>query len=190
MCRTMLVCCAHESTFLLVLAYQLPKKAILVLTNHTGPFPLPIVGNHFQFPKVQPWIDFKAWSEVKYKSPMITMWLGRTPYILLNDAWSASDLLDKRASIYSDRPSMMWARVIGSSDSMQTALPYGDQVCEACTRTQTAADLSLSGECIASLQGAEVHEFARQEIDKSSTMSSDRMSSANTRSFNCKKVES
>jgi hypothetical protein len=59
-----------------------------------GPFPLPIVGNHFQTPAVMPWIEWEKWTEY-YKSPMITLWIGRHPRIILNHAWTASDLLEK-----------------------------------------------------------------------------------------------
>ncbi|KAM5352846.1 hypothetical protein ACJ41O_005568 [Fusarium nematophilum] len=68
-----------------------------------GPFPLPLVGNFFDIPKSKPWIEWGKWSDI-YKSPMITVWNGHRPIIVCNDAWSISDLLDKRAAIYSSRP--------------------------------------------------------------------------------------
>ena len=70
-----------------------------------GPMPLPVLGNHFSFPKIKPWFYFESLSKT-YNSPILTMWLGRTPYIVINDAWVASDLMDKRANIYSSRPHM------------------------------------------------------------------------------------
>ena len=71
-----------------------------------GPFPLPLFGNFFVIPKVKPWLDFEKWS-IHYGDPMITIWQGHRPTIMCNDIWSISDLLDKRANIYSSRPHMV-----------------------------------------------------------------------------------
>jgi len=47
-----------------------------------GPFPLPLFGNHFSIPKSKPWIAFYEWSKY-YNNPMLTVWVGRKPYIYL-----------------------------------------------------------------------------------------------------------
>jgi hypothetical protein len=92
-----------------------------------GPFPLPIVGNVLQFPKCKPWVRFEQWSQ-KYNDPMITVWIGRAPTVVLNDAWTASDLMDKRANIYSSRPVFQVpGRLMGGENWAQTMLPYGDK---------------------------------------------------------------
>jgi hypothetical protein len=70
-----------------------------------GPFPFPLVGNFFQIPKLKPWIEFEQWSK-HYNNPMFTIWQGHRPTIMCNDIWTISDLLDKRANIYSSRPHM------------------------------------------------------------------------------------
>ncbi|OQU96502.1 hypothetical protein CLAIMM_02577 [Cladophialophora immunda] len=92
-----------------------------------GPFPLPLVGNFFQIPNVKPWIDFEKWSEY-YKDPMITIWQGHRPTIMCNDIWTISDLLDKRANIYSSRPHMIaMGDMINATESNQVCLVYGDK---------------------------------------------------------------
>ncbi|KIW96445.1 uncharacterized protein Z519_03514 [Cladophialophora bantiana CBS 173.52] len=92
-----------------------------------GPFPVPLFGNFFQIPKVKPWIDFEKWSEY-YKDPMITIWQGHRPTIMCNDIWTISDLLDKRANIYSSRPHMIaMGDMINATDSNQVCLVYGDK---------------------------------------------------------------
>jgi len=68
--------------------------------------PLPIVGNTFLLPKVKPWIYFEELSK-SLNSPVITFWIGRNPTVWINDAWSASELLDKKAAIYASRPRMV-----------------------------------------------------------------------------------
>lgn len=92
-----------------------------------GPFPLPLFGNFFQIPKVKPWIDFEKWAEY-YKDPMITIWQGHRPTIMCNDIWTISDLLDKRANIYSSRPHMIaMGDMVNATDSNQVCLVYGDK---------------------------------------------------------------
>ncbi|KAF2709910.1 cytochrome P450 [Pleomassaria siparia CBS 279.74] len=78
-----------------------------------GPFPLPIVGNTYQLPDNKPWIYFEELSK-KYNTSLITYWIGRNPTVWINDAWTASELLDKRAGIYCSRPRMLVFAELGS----------------------------------------------------------------------------
>lgn len=92
-----------------------------------GPWPLPIVGNHFQTPSVRPWIAWEQWGKY-YDSPMLTLWIGRHPRIIINDAWVASDLLEKKADIFSSRPHLIvMGDAINCTTTNQTTLPYGDR---------------------------------------------------------------
>ncbi len=91
-----------------------------------GPFPLPIVGNVLQLPLSKPWIKFEKWSQ-QYNEGLLTIWIGRTPNIFCNDAWSASDLMEKRANIYSSRPEMVvMGDVTGLTGKNQVILKYND----------------------------------------------------------------
>lgn len=67
---------------------------------------MPIIGNTHLLPKAKPWIYFEELSK-SLKSPVITFWIGRSPTVWINDAWSASELLDKKAAIYASRPRMV-----------------------------------------------------------------------------------
>jgi hypothetical protein len=92
-----------------------------------GPFPLPIVGNHFQTPSVKPWIEWEKWAQY-YNSPMMTLWIGRQPRIILSDAWVASDLLEKKADIFSSRPRLVaMGDAINNTHTNLTTLAYGDK---------------------------------------------------------------
>lgn len=92
-----------------------------------GPFPLPIVGNHFQIPKSRPWIAWEQWARY-YDSPMMTIWIGREPRIILSDAWVASDLMEKRSDIFSSRPKLVvMGDMINCTETNQTTLVYGDR---------------------------------------------------------------
>ncbi|ETN38728.1 uncharacterized protein HMPREF1541_06766 [Cyphellophora europaea CBS 101466] len=92
-----------------------------------GPFPWPLVGNHFQLPKSRPWIAWEDWAK-HYDSPMMTIWVGREPRIIISDAWVASDLMEKRADIWSSRPRLIaMGDAINATHTNQTTLVYGDR---------------------------------------------------------------
>jgi hypothetical protein len=52
-----------------------------------GPFPLPIVGNTLSLPQNKPWLLFEELSK-KYKTPVITFWVGRYVLPCRDDAGS------------------------------------------------------------------------------------------------------
>jgi len=111
----------------IVLAIDYARMLRLRAKMPPGPFPLPIVGNVLQLPKCKPWYRFEEWA-TKFDSPIITVWFGRNPTVVLNDAWTASDLMDKRANIYSSRPTFVIPGVLmDGENSNQTMLPYGDR---------------------------------------------------------------
>jgi hypothetical protein len=91
---------------LLFIFYDYAKVLLLRRKLPPGPFPRPLFGNRGMMPRIRPWIKYDEWSK-QYDSPIITVWLGSSPTIILNDAWVASELLDKKASIYSSRPRMV-----------------------------------------------------------------------------------
>lgn len=92
-----------------------------------GPFPVPLFGNYFQTPVYKPWETWERWSKF-YDNPLITIWNGHRPVIICNDAWTISDLTEKRAAIYSSRPVLVAAAdIVNTTRYNQIALPYGDQ---------------------------------------------------------------
>ena len=59
-------------------------------------------------------------------SPVITFWIGRKPTIWINTASAASELLDKRATIYASRPYMLvFAELTGLGQSNLVNMYYG-----------------------------------------------------------------
>ena len=110
--------------FVLVTYLQMLRKRA---TLPPGPFPWPIVGNYHQLPKSKPWLAFQTWSRAN-GNPLLTVWMGRTPMIICNYAWSASELMDKRSNIYSSRPrNIVFGEMTGQDTTNQTLLPYGDE---------------------------------------------------------------
>jgi cytochrome P450 len=92
-----------------------------------GPLPWPIVGNILQLPRQKQWEKLEEWSTI-YNSPIITYWEGCKPTICCNDAWTISELDDRRANIYSSRPyKTVTGKLFGLYDMNQAGLPYGDR---------------------------------------------------------------
>ncbi|KAJ3786750.1 cytochrome P450, partial [Lentinula aff. detonsa] len=94
--------------------YLQPKKQI-----HTPPGPK---GTFFTGVKDQlsqtPWKVYAQWAE-HYQSPVISFWVYNRRTVVLNDHKSVRDLLDKRASLYSDRPkSWMYHELCGRGQSV------------------------------------------------------------------------
>ncbi|KAF8524233.1 cytochrome P450 [Gautieria morchelliformis] len=77
-----------------------------------GPSPLPIIGNLHQVPRDHDWLRYTEWFG-EY-GPLVYFRLFRQPVILINTRQAACDLLEKRSSIYSDRPNdFIMAELIG-----------------------------------------------------------------------------
>src|SRR5262245_31821017 len=102
-CIQLLFCVLSVSCLVVLVDYV--RVLLLRRRLPPGPLPCPVFGNYFITPAKKPWIIWKRWAKY-YDSPMITVWNGHRPCIICNDAWTASDLLEKRAAIYSSRPLM------------------------------------------------------------------------------------
>lgn len=93
-----------------------------------GPFPLPLIGNHLDMRMKRPWRHWEKLSFDVYKNPMVTLWNGHRPVICCNDAWTISDMFEKRATIYSSRPRMvMMGDMTNTTNHNQVCLKYDDQ---------------------------------------------------------------
>ncbi|TEB34027.1 cytochrome P450 [Coprinellus micaceus] len=78
------------------------KSALKSLPLPPGPKRLPILGNLLQLPQVRPWEEYQKMSQV-YGDIMYLEALGQ-PIILLNSLSRATEIYDKRAVTFSDRP--------------------------------------------------------------------------------------
>jgi hypothetical protein len=70
-----------------------------------GPKPLPIIGNLLDFPTEKEWLVFHQWNE-EYGDVVYTEALGQRT-IFLGSTEAVNDLLERRGTIYSDRPHMV-----------------------------------------------------------------------------------
>ncbi|KIJ51011.1 hypothetical protein M422DRAFT_244987 [Sphaerobolus stellatus SS14] len=89
-----------------------------------GPKGLPIVGNWFHLPIHVPWETYTDWSK-EYGDIVHVKDFGRN-IMILNSWKSANDLLEKRSSIYSDRPQYVMFHELLGFGKATTSLPYGD----------------------------------------------------------------
>ncbi|KAJ7309253.1 cytochrome P450 [Mycena albidolilacea] len=88
-----------------------------------GPPGLPFLGNLFQLPQFQ-WLRFTEW-KAQY-GPIISLNLGGQPVVVLNSYQVASDLLDNRSAIYSDRPRFIMGSEILTGSMLIAFMTYGD----------------------------------------------------------------
>ncbi|KAG6888612.1 hypothetical protein C0995_007041 [Termitomyces sp. Mi166 len=67
-----------------------------------GPKKLPIIGNLLDIPKSFEWITYHKWCK-EFGSGIIHLDTVGTPIIVIDNAQIATELLEKRSSIYSSR---------------------------------------------------------------------------------------
>ncbi|KAG7442296.1 cytochrome P450 [Guyanagaster necrorhizus] len=67
-----------------------------------GPRGLPFIGNALDMPTGKPWLTFARWGAT-YGAVCSATALGQT-FVILNSYETAVDLLDRRGSVYSERP--------------------------------------------------------------------------------------
>ncbi|KAJ3936904.1 MAG: cytochrome P450 [Lentinula lateritia] len=90
-----------------------------------GPKGLPLIGNILDMPTEKEWETFAQWGDAFGDICSVTV-LGQ-PLIILSSAKVAVDLLDKRSSIYSDRPVLqMGGELVGWKNTL-VLLQYGDR---------------------------------------------------------------
>ncbi|KAJ7665191.1 cytochrome P450 [Mycena polygramma] len=70
-----------------------------------GPKGLPIVGNLADFPQTQAWVTFAEWA--REYGPIVHVKVLGTTIIVLNDLEYATDMLEKKSRIYSNRPTLV-----------------------------------------------------------------------------------
>ncbi|KAI0321505.1 cytochrome P450 [Amylostereum chailletii] len=104
--------------------YSLVQWRILAARMPPGPPGFLWFGNRHQVPAVKPWRKFAEWKQ-QY-GPVLSLWLGRTPVIVLGTAQAAWDLLDRRSDIYSSRPRFIMAGEILSDNKRGLMMPAGE----------------------------------------------------------------
>ncbi|KAI0764639.1 cytochrome P450 [Fomes fomentarius] len=90
-----------------------------------GPTSHPVVGNILSFPLREPWRDLTRYKRI-YGDYVFFHGLGNG-ILVLNSTKAITDLLEKRAAVYSDRPNFtVVGELMGLNQSMPL-LPYGEE---------------------------------------------------------------
>lgn len=109
----------------LLIVCKLLRRSKTSIPLPPGPKGLPLIGNVLDMPSGQEWLTFSKWGERWGDICSVTVF-GQ-PIIVLNSAKTAFDLLDRRSSIYSDRPVLeMAGNLIGWKNTL-VLIPYGDR---------------------------------------------------------------
>ncbi|KAJ4396021.1 hypothetical protein N0V93_000237 [Gnomoniopsis smithogilvyi] len=85
-----------------VVTIQYTQVLILRQKLPPGLFPLPVVGNCIRICGQRPWVACEQWTR-EYNSPMITLWRGTSPVIIINDVWTARDICESHADVFATR---------------------------------------------------------------------------------------
>ncbi|EIW87255.1 cytochrome P450 [Coniophora puteana RWD-64-598 SS2] len=121
---------ATVAVFALFLLRELYTRTSM-LPFPPGPKPWPLIGNLLDMPSSSPWITFAAWKkqygESHMNGPISSISIFGQPIVFLNSPHEAIELLDKKSSIYSNRPVLpMVGELVGHKNSM-SLLQYGDR---------------------------------------------------------------
>ncbi|KAK7892475.1 hypothetical protein LTR67_007572 [Exophiala xenobiotica] len=92
-----------------------------------GPRPRPLIGNLRDLPPpgVQEWVHWSTHKDLYGPISSITV-MGQT-IVILNDAQSAIELLDKRSAIYSSRPRLVFGFEMCGWRNLLAGQPYGER---------------------------------------------------------------
>ncbi|KAG2120164.1 cytochrome P450 [Suillus cothurnatus] len=90
-----------------------------------GPNPLPIIGNILDITSKELWLTAFKWAR-KY-GPITHIRIFNQSLVFLNTPKAVFDLLDKRGSIYSDKPHLVMASELCGCENMAAFTPYGDR---------------------------------------------------------------
>ncbi|KAG2358772.1 cytochrome P450 [Suillus spraguei] len=106
-----------------------------VLNKNPAPYPpgphgWPLIGNIRDVPQIKPWLTFAEWGK-EYGAISHIEILGQH-FIVLNSVKSAVDMLDKKSTVYSERPILPVASdLVGWKHSLGL-LQYGDRFHQYC----------------------------------------------------------
>ncbi|KAI5119818.1 hypothetical protein M0805_006951 [Coniferiporia weirii] len=90
-----------------------------------GPKGLPLIGNVFDMPSSDAWVKAAEWRET-YGDIVFVQNLG-TPAVFFNSYEVAADLIEKRSTIYSSRPSSIMVSELQRWDWLTSNMPYGEK---------------------------------------------------------------
>ncbi|KAG1850693.1 cytochrome P450 [Suillus subluteus] len=106
-------------------AYNLYRRNQIFVRFPPGPRRLPLFGNLTDLPTSQQWVTYAKWRG-QYGDLIGLVVLGQ-PIVVINSIRTAFDLLNKRGSIYLDRPGFSLIQEWGGWNWMLTTMQYGEE---------------------------------------------------------------
>ncbi|KAK0477607.1 cytochrome P450 [Armillaria novae-zelandiae] len=107
---------------LFVVSRTIYRRRFIIPNLPPGPRGLPIIGNVFDMPSSKQWLTYAEWGRQYGDICSITL-LGQ-PLVIINSSRVMEDL-DRRGTIYSDRPKLeMGGELVGYSKTV-VLMPYG-----------------------------------------------------------------
>lgn len=96
-----------------------------VAPSPPGPPPKPLLGNLLDMPSQKEWLTFAEWG--RKWGGIVSVSIFGQQLVILNSYKQAIEMLDKKSSIYSDRPIMpMGGELVGWKNTL-VLIPYGDR---------------------------------------------------------------
>ncbi|KAJ7579218.1 cytochrome P450 [Mycena floridula] len=116
------------SAIVIYIAYRLVLQTRSKLPLPPGPSNLPLIGNLLDMPKRSDvaWEVYENWCKL-YNSDVIHLKVFGTSILVVNTLEAATELLEKRSSIYSDRPRFTMLNELMGWDFNFAFMPYGDK---------------------------------------------------------------
>jgi hypothetical protein len=135
-----LILALGAAALIAALYYARSKKSVAPLPP--GPKGIPILGNAADLPQSQPWLTFSQWArEYGNISNLYASFRGRSSFrftgaivhlsilgksiIVLNDVNYATDMLDKKSRIYSNRPNLVMGGELVGWDEGPALIQFG-----------------------------------------------------------------
>ncbi|KAJ6477499.1 cytochrome P450 [Mycena vulgaris] len=121
-----------SETWTMIILILAPTLVFLLYYRHSkkkpfppGPTGIPILGCALKLVTEDVWLVFAKWR--REFGPTFFFTANGQSFVVLNTATSAADLLQRRATLYSDRPFNYVARTLLSGDLQIAFAPYSDQ---------------------------------------------------------------
>ncbi|THH18030.1 hypothetical protein EW146_g2895 [Bondarzewia mesenterica] len=129
-----------------------------------GPKGLPLIGNMLDMPTSHEWKTFAKWGD-QWGNILSVKVLGQ-PIIILNSLKTATEMLEKKSAIYSDRPVlMMGSEIVGWKNTLALT-PYGDRFREYRKMLHSLMGTRMHMERFHPIEELETHRFLRRILEK------------------------